>query len=94
VPVAAEGRADHILATLKAINATSAAATAHKQTFQGSGSIGLRRAFCAIALAAMSHLALFVISLRCNDLSAFNAHAAVWRQEVEMAVGDVSRIHT
>ena len=35
--------------------AMSAAATAPKQTFQGSGSIGLRRAFCVIAVAAMSH---------------------------------------
>jgi hypothetical protein len=32
-----------------------AAATAPKQTFQGSGSIGLRGTFCVIDLAAMSH---------------------------------------
>jgi hypothetical protein len=35
--------------------AMSAAATAPKQTFQGSGSIGLRRTSCVIDLAAMSH---------------------------------------
>jgi len=33
----------------------STAATAPKQTFQGSGSIGLRRTSCVIDLAARSH---------------------------------------
>jgi hypothetical protein len=66
-----------------------AAATAPKQTFQGSGSIGLGRTFCVIDLAAMSHFGTRPTS---RDFRTRSANAPVSGLGIEISAGPKGRI--